>query len=77
MVEWAKLLWIRKIKRIEEYKVKKILKMFLLSVLLAFMLFIAICFEDFKVRMGIVIFMYSFSFFIYFMKWREKENVKK
>lgn len=62
-MEWAKLLWFCKIKRIEGYNLKKILKMFLLSILLSFMLFIAICFEDFKIRMGIVIFMYSFSFF--------------
>ena len=56
---------------------KKILKMFLLSVLLACMLFIAICFEDFKVRMGIIIFMYSFSFFVYFMKWGKSNERKK
>ena len=43
---------------------KKIIKMFIISLFLAFLLFLAICFEDFKVRMGIVIFMYSFSFFI-------------
>lgn len=76
-MEWFKLLWFCKVKRIEGDNLKKILKMFLLSILLAFMLFIAICFENFKVRMGIVIFMYSFSFFIYFMKRREKENIEK
>ena len=43
---------------------KEIIKMFLLSMYLAFLLLIAICFESFKIRMGIVIFMYSFSFFI-------------
>ena len=43
---------------------KKIIKMFLISMFLAFLLLIAICFENFKIRMGIVIFMYSFSFFI-------------
>jgi hypothetical protein len=32
-----------------------------------------ICFEDFKIRMGIIIFMYSFSFFI-FMKFGGEYN---
>ena len=39
---------------------KKIIRMFLLSIFLAFLLSITICFEDFKIRMGIIIFMYSF-----------------
>lgn len=43
---------------------KKIIRVFLLSIFLAFLLSITMCFEDFKVRMSIVIFMYSFSFFI-------------
>ena len=43
---------------------KKIIRMFLLSIFLAFLLSITMCFEDFKVRMSIVFFMYSFSFFI-------------
>ena len=43
---------------------KKIIRVFLLSIFLAFLLSITMCFEDFKVRMSIVFFMYSFSFFI-------------
>ena len=43
---------------------KKIIRVFLLSIFLAFLLSITMCFEDFKIRMGIIIFMYSFSFFI-------------
>lgn len=43
---------------------KKIIRMFIISIFLAFLLSITICFEDFKVRMSIVFFMYSFSFFI-------------
>ena len=34
---------------------KKIIRMFLLSIFLAFLLSITICFEDFKIRMGIII----------------------
>lgn len=43
---------------------KKIIRVFLLSIFLAFLLSITMRFEDFKVRMSIVFFMYSFSFFI-------------
>ena len=43
---------------------KKIIRVFLLSIFLAFLLSITMCFEDFKVRMIFVFFMYSFSFFI-------------
>ena len=43
---------------------KKIIRVFLLSIFLAFLLSITMCFEDFKVRMSIVFIMYSFSFFI-------------
>lgn len=43
---------------------KKIIRVFLLSIFLAFLLSITMCFEDFKVRMSIVFFMYSISFFI-------------
>lgn len=43
---------------------KKIIRVFLLSIFLAFLISITMCFEDFKVRMSIVFFMYSFSFFI-------------
>lgn len=52
---------------------KKIIRVFLLSIFLAFLLSITMCFEDFKVRMSIVFFMYSFSFFI-IMKFRGDYN---
>ena len=45
-------------------RMKRIIRMFLLSIFLAFLLSITMCFEDFKVRMSIIVFMYSFSFFI-------------
>ena len=43
---------------------KKIIRVFLLSIFLAFLLSITMCFEDFKVRMSIVFFIFLFSFFI-------------
>ena len=55
---------------------KKIIRVFLLSIFLAFLLSITMCFEDFKVRMSIVFFMYSFSFFI-FMKFGGDYNENK
>ena len=42
----------------------KIIKMLLLSLFMANFLIIAIMFDSFKIRMGIMFFMYLFSFFI-------------
>lgn len=41
-----------------------LLKMILKSICIAILLMIAFCFESMLIRMGIVIFIYSFSFFI-------------
>lgn len=46
----------------------RVLKIILKSFFIAIFLMIAICFESMKVRMGIAILMYSFSFFMIFKK---------
>lgn len=52
-------------------------KILLKSIIIAILLMIAICFESMLIRMGIVIFIYSFSFFILLKKECDVMGYKK